>query len=100
MQAATDDNRTICALLIENGAGIDIQDKSGQTAFMLAAEKGHLLTCQFLISKEASLDIKDNNGRSSLEIAKKKACKEFFKRIYAEVDFEYNDDMFIIQCVL
>jgi ankyrin repeat protein len=49
MQAAIDDNKSICELLIENGADIDIQDKSGQTAIMLAAEKGHLLTCQFLI---------------------------------------------------
>lgn len=94
MQAATDDNKSICELLIENDAGIDIQDKSGQTAIILAAEKGNLIICQFLIEKEASLDIKDNNGRSSLDLAKKKVCKEFFKRIYAEVDFEYIDDMF------
>jgi hypothetical protein len=39
------------------------------------------------------LDIKDNNGRSSLDLAKKKACKEYFKRLYAEVDFEYIDDI-------
>ena len=52
-------------MLFKTGVSIDDAERNGKTAFLLAAEKGHLQLLDFLIKKGASPDVKDNKGRNT-----------------------------------
>ena len=50
--------------LIIAGANLDTQDRDGNTALMISAQKGHIDIVKLLLNKKADPDIKDNNGHN------------------------------------
>ena len=62
----------VAALLLEKGASVDLQDKTGQTALILASENGHLEVVKQLLEKGARIDLKAINGNTALMLAKEK----------------------------
>lgn len=50
MLAASHGQFVTCKLLIEAGAGLNVQDKDGSTALMCAAEHGHTEIVRLLLS--------------------------------------------------
>ena len=65
-------NTDTIKLLLDNGANPDEQNKEGQTALMLAAERGHLATAKVLLASGANINIKDNNNNTALMLAARK----------------------------
>lgn len=61
----------IVKLLIERGARLDLQDRNGKTALILAAYKGRSYIVRRLIYHGAPLDITDNMGYTALYAADK-----------------------------
>ena len=53
-------------MLFESGANIEAPNVDGKTAFLIAAQKGHLRILDFLLEKGASHDVRDKNGKVQL----------------------------------
>jgi ankyrin repeat protein len=53
-------------LLVRGGAALDVQDKYGYTALILAQRYGRLEAVQELVRAGATLDVQDDNGRTAL----------------------------------
>jgi len=62
----------IVALLLENGANINIQDKDGDTPLIVASIKGNEELIKLLLSKNCDLLITSKNGKSALNYLKEK----------------------------
>jgi hypothetical protein len=56
MYCANDNRKEICALLIENGANLEIQTETGLTALMIASETGNLEICKMLLDAGANIN--------------------------------------------
>jgi hypothetical protein len=54
------------AALINSGAALDMQDRDGWTALMLAASGGHLAALRALLRGSASVDLVDTAGCTAL----------------------------------
>jgi ankyrin repeat protein len=67
---------------INNGADVNIQNNSGDTALIMAAYSGHYTNIEVLINNKANLNLKNNNGNTALQIAKDNGhmnCVELLK---------------------
>ncbi|OCT69459.1 ankyrin repeat domain-containing protein 35 isoform X2 [Xenopus laevis] len=62
MTAAIRNHPTVCALLLERGAQVDLQDKDAKTALMLTCERSNIQAAEVLITRGADLILKDNRG--------------------------------------
>lgn len=58
--------------LLDRGAGVDLQNGSGQTPLMVAVSKGNLSCVDALLEQDAKLDLVDSNGNSALDLARKR----------------------------
>lgn len=58
----------IASLLLEHGANVDVQDKSGWTPLMFASMNGHAGIALLLVQNGASLDMQETTG-FSIELA-------------------------------
>jgi ankyrin repeat protein len=63
--ARTGSSETVQAL-IDQGANVNAQDDTGQTALMAAASRGATGTVQLLLNKGASVNAKDSTGKTAL----------------------------------
>lgn len=70
MRAAGAGNVELAGWLLQNGAAIDLQDRSGRSAAMYAAlsPRGEL-TLQLLVSRKANLALKDVDGKTAFALA-------------------------------
>lgn len=59
----------VILLLIQQGADLEIQDNSGQTALFHSAAGGHILTTRFLLDHGAKTEIKPTKIPHALQIA-------------------------------
>src|ERR1700733_7514943 len=62
-------NLSIVKCLVESGAKIDGENKSGQTPLMIAAERGDHAIIEYLIGQGALVNAQDNNGNMPLMYA-------------------------------
>jgi uncharacterized protein len=56
-------------LLLDAGVEIDLQDRDGKTALMIAASQGDLQSAKALIAAKAKLKLTDNAGSTAYQIA-------------------------------
>ncbi len=64
--ARYDESGETVLTLLRAGAALDVQNKQGVTALMLAAEKGRARSVAHLLSHGASLAVTDHRGYSAL----------------------------------
>lgn len=62
--------------LIKHQAKANHQDKLGQTALIIATEKGNLDMVKRLLEHQVDVQIKDKNGRTALDKAQTKGHTE------------------------
>ena len=67
--------------LIDAGADLNIKDKYGNTALLLASRKGHTEIVDKLISCKANLDLVDNYGWTALMEASYKGYTEIVEKL-------------------
>ncbi len=71
--------KTICSMLIANGADVNATAQDGSTALMLAAQSAKLDVVELLLKKGAIPMAKDAKGRTALEYAKSATELEYIK---------------------
>jgi ankyrin repeat protein len=57
--------------LLDHGADVNASNGFGNTALMLAAEKGHAEAVALLLQRGADVDATNNRGRTALQMAAK-----------------------------
>lgn len=80
--AAYQGNYEMVQKLVENGADINHQTKSGVTALHFAANKNHMNIVYFLRFSKANLMLEDELGRTPIDVAGSDA-REFLQRSVA-----------------
>lgn len=81
--AAWDGFADLVEQLIDNGADINIQDETGQTALIAASDQGYFGIVELLLNRGANPNIKDKDGDSALDIARFKDHEEIVKLFVA-----------------
>jgi hypothetical protein len=69
LAAARIGNTSRLQSLLQAGAALEVQDKDGRTALMLAAQYGHADTVRFLLSQGAHADARDKRGWNAYMLA-------------------------------
>ncbi|KAM9294064.1 ankyrin repeat domain-containing protein 35 [Gastrophryne carolinensis] len=69
MIAAQRNHPTVCSLLLDRGAQMDLRDRDKRTALMLACEKGNIQAAETLLTKGADPGLKDAKGCDALSRA-------------------------------
>ena len=55
--------------LVENGAALNTQNRTGETALMYAAWRGHVEIVRYLLEKRADTTLKNRNGETAFTLA-------------------------------
>ena len=66
--AAKNGSAGLIRMLLELNANIDHEDKTGNTALLIASGRGHVKAVQFLLDRQASLKPADD-GLNCLDVA-------------------------------
>ncbi|XP_053560505.1 ankyrin repeat domain-containing protein 35 isoform X2 [Bombina bombina] len=91
MIAAECNHPTVCSLLLDRGAQVNLTDRDKKTALILACEKGNMQAAETLISKGADLEPKDNKGCDALYYANESRDEPFKKLIQTTLDRRKNE---------
>ena len=78
-------------MLIENGADVNRQNDSGETALILACEQGDEKLAQYLIENGANVNVSKSRGTTPLSIAldnKNMGLAKLLINSHADIDFE------------
>ena len=81
------------ALLLQNGAEIDMQENNSWSSLMIASQNGHTETVALLLKNGAEIDMQENKGWSSLMIASENGHTETVAVLLqngAEIDMQEN----------
>ena len=63
-------NENAVKLLLDFGASVDLQDRSGHTALMFAAKAGAFETLHLLLQAKADVTLKHDSGKTAMDWAK------------------------------
>ena len=63
-------NETAVKVLLDAGASLDLQDRGGHTALMLAAKAGAFATVHLLLEAKADTTLTHDNGKTAMDWAK------------------------------
>lgn len=71
-------------VLFQNGANVNIQHSSGNTALMFASNNGHFEIIKFLVEHGANVNTQNNNGWTALDFAKTTEIRAFLRNAGAK----------------
>ena len=74
--AAVADDKGMVDYYLKSGGDLNVTDKYGHTALMLAADKGHEEMVEYLIVKGADPEIKSKSGASAADMSRTNKIKE------------------------
>jgi hypothetical protein len=63
-------NEAAVGVLLDAGASVDLQDRSGHTALMLAAKVGAFETLHLLLEAKADITLKHDSGKTAMDWAR------------------------------
>ncbi|XP_078526875.1 ankyrin repeat domain-containing protein 35 isoform X2 [Lissotriton helveticus] len=86
MIAAQKNHPTICSLLLERGALVNIIDKEKKTALILASEKGNIQAVETLLAHGAEVTAADHLGLNALHYANLSRDEALKKLLQAALD--------------
>ena len=66
MIASSKENIDVVDLLVNKGANLDITNKEGMTALMIACENANIEIISFLVNCEADINIQDDVKKISI----------------------------------
>ena len=76
MWASENGHKEVAALLVENGASVDMVDKNGQTVLMSARYGVHTEVAAMLLENKASVDMQNEDGDTALMLVSWNGQKE------------------------
>ena len=68
----------VVSYLLDHGAHVDETDNRGQTALMIAAERGHAAIAKLLLARGANPAIKNQDGKTARDLATLPDVKQVF----------------------
>jgi uncharacterized protein len=69
LEQAKEGDRAVLELFLKGGMDVETRDRSGATALMYAASKGHVEATSLLIEEGAQVNAQDHLGRRALDYA-------------------------------
>lgn len=79
--AATKNNLALVQMLIKAGANLNAQNRFGNTALMIALERGFDSIVGAMLEAQADVNIQNSEGKTALMIAAKKGSAAFLDRL-------------------
>ncbi|XP_066464820.1 ankyrin repeat domain-containing protein 35 isoform X2 [Eleutherodactylus coqui] len=92
MIAAQRNHPTVCSLLLDRGAQVDLFDRDQKTALTLACEKGNIQAVETLITKGADPTVFDNKGCDALHYSTLCRDEAIRKLVQAALDRRKNHE--------
>ncbi|KAM3918899.1 ankyrin repeat domain-containing protein 35 isoform 2-T2 [Leptodactylus fuscus] len=92
MIAAQRNHPTVCSLLLDRGAQVDLFDRDKKTALLLACEKGNIQAAETLITKGADPTVRDNKGCDALHYSSISRDESLRKLIQSALDRRKNNE--------
>ena len=86
MFAAAAGDMGMMRLLVENGAEINAESRSGTTALIYAADRGNLEAVRFLIENGADLHVQNDYGYTALGLAKERDHQDVIEYIQSHAE--------------
>ncbi|XP_018425576.1 PREDICTED: ankyrin repeat domain-containing protein 35 [Nanorana parkeri] len=90
MIAAQRNHPTVCSLLLDRGANVNLCDRDKKTALILACEKGNIQGVETLITKGADPQLKDNKFCDALSYASLSRDNALKKLVQSALDRRKN----------
>ncbi|XP_075700196.1 ankyrin repeat domain-containing protein 35 [Rhinoderma darwinii] len=92
MVAAQRNHPTVCSLLLDRGAQVDLYDRDKKTALVLACEKGNIQAAETLITKGADPSVRDTKGCDALHYTSLCRDDSLRKLVQAALDRRKNNE--------
>ncbi|KAM4013312.1 ankyrin repeat domain-containing protein 35 isoform 2-T2 [Anomaloglossus baeobatrachus] len=92
MIAAQRNHPTVCSLLLDRGAQVDLYDRDRKTALLLACEKGNIQAAETLITRGADPTLLDNKGWDALSYTSLSRDEALRKLLQTALDRRKNNE--------
>ncbi|XP_040267475.1 ankyrin repeat domain-containing protein 35 isoform X1 [Bufo bufo] len=92
--AAHRNHPTVCSLLLDRGAQVDLFDKENKTALLLACEKGNIQAAETLITKGADPTVRDSKGCDALHYTSLSRDDSLRRLVQAALDRRKNNETY------
>ncbi|XP_077116233.1 ankyrin repeat domain-containing protein 35 isoform X1 [Ranitomeya variabilis] len=93
MIAAQRNHPTVCSLLLDRGARVDLCDRDRKTALLLACEKGNIQAAETLITRGADPTLHDSKGCDALHYASLFRDEALRKLVQTALDRRKNNEL-------
>ncbi|CAJ0923572.1 unnamed protein product [Ranitomeya imitator] len=94
MIAAQRNHPTVCSLLLDRGARVDLCDRTGsETALLLACEKGNIQAAETLITRGADPTLHDSKGCDALHYTSLFRDEALRKLVQTALDRRKNNEL-------
>merc|ERR1712098_39321 len=80
---ASRENELLCEILLQKGAKINFQNKSGKSPLMVASIDGRIKVVRFLVQSGAEAKMKDKNGKTAAELGARQCANvsKFYRQL-------------------
>ncbi|XP_076101943.1 fibronectin type 3 and ankyrin repeat domains protein 1-like isoform X2 [Mytilus galloprovincialis] len=86
--ASVSGKRDVAYSLLSKGADINIQDRDGKTALMIAIINGHLELVDLLLKRNADLTVKNEYGKTAYQMAQAMEKRRILRSLDEHVEYK------------